>query len=465
MWLLGVFALALALPADARAQGFDVWQSLWGPGRKSSGEFFRSAAEPAPADSFTFNKGKSSIAVGGQIFVRGESRANEDFNGAAKDNDTFVDHRVRLTLRASIEGVLGFVLEYQDVRTWGSERSTTFTEPFTGVHQGFVDVRPTQWFHLRVGRQELTYGEDRLLGSLDWLMAARSFDGVFVRLSPWRALSIDLFAMNVRERAFLPSAADPNRIPNEGQQLYGLYTRFRLPIAFGIDFYTLGLVTDPTTQATGPRGERGFATIGGRVFGAKGPFSLVTEAAYQIGSDLVGDHRAWAISSRAWFNMPLPGTPYVSFEYSRASGDGNAADGTNTTFQQLFPTGHIHLGYIDYVGWQNVQAYRGTVGFRPKPGAHAWIDVHRFEMVEPKGAWYRASGATFIAADPRRVNLVMGTEVDFTFVWPLYKYISMSVAYSAFFPGDAAKVLPGAPSVGRGTDVSHWAFLYTRAQF
>lgn len=471
---LACTALALGT-GDALAQGFDVWQTLWGPGRKSSGELFRSAADPAPSDAFTFGSGQNSIAIGGQYFTRIESRANADFNALLKDNDTFVEHRARMSLRASLAGVLGMVLEYQDVRIWGTERNTVTTEPFTGLHQGFVDLRPAKWLNLRVGRQELSYGEDRLIGSLDWAQSARAFDGLFVRLQLMPNLTADLFAMDVKERIVLVDPANAqNKVPNEGSQFYGIYTRWRPNQLFGVDVYALGLVQDPSTLVTGPRGERAFATLGGRAFASGGGLSVTLEGAYQVGSDLVGDLSAYALAAKAIYTLPMRWSPYVGFEYTRASGDGNATDKTNNTFNQLFPTGHLFMGYMDYVGWQNVQAWRATVGVRPKPGAHIWLDVHRFEMLEAKDAWYSASGARFIDADPRRKHVVMGNEVNLSVTWPLHKHVSLAGSYGLFMPGDAATRAQSS-TIGRGgvdaitglrtSDVSHWGFLYLRSQF
>lgn len=459
-------ALTLTIPLflsnpifPASAQGYDPWTSLWGPGRKATGDLFHSAAEPLPDGPFRWKGDRWSLALGGQYFTRVESRQNADFKSAARDDDTFVEQRARLSVRASLFDVVGFVLEYQDVRIWGAERNTVTTEPFTGLHQGYLDLRPRGWFNLRVGRQELCYGEDRLLGCLDWAMSARAFDGAFVRFSA-KDFSVDLFGMLVRERAFLtdPSGA---RLPNEGAQLYGVYSRWRASKRWGLDVYALGLVSDPTTIALGTRGERGFATLGGRAFASLGPFYLMGEGAYQVGKHLDGTHgdsdlSAWAVAAKVVYTTPFWGKPYFAFEYLRASGDGDPHDGTYTSFNQLFPTAHLYLGYADYVGWQNVQGYRATIGWRPW-GAHVWVDVHRMEMVEPRGAWFNAAGQVFIPADPGRHSFVMGTELDVSVTVPLHKHVALAGAYALFLPGDAA--------ASRGSDASHWGFLYLRSQF
>jgi hypothetical protein len=449
---------ALCLATSAAAQSFDPWTSPWGPGRRSAGEWFHSAAEPLPDGPLRWRGRDFGLAVGLQYFARLESRDNADFDSAKKDADTFVEHRARLSVRAHIGDRIGVLLEYQDVRIWGSERSTVTTDPFTGLHQGYLDLRGAPWFHLRAGRQEIAYGEDRLLGNLDWANSARAFDGVWMRFVPAASVTVDLFGAVVRERTILTSSTAT--VPNDGVELYGIYGRWRPAKQGGLDLYALGLVSDPSTLATGPRGKRGFATLGGRGFLGVGPFSIVAEGAYQLGSafapgDAATDHRAWAIATRGFFTAPVWGKPYVALEYSRASGDGNAADGEQNTFNQLFPTAHAHLGYIDYVGWQNVQSFRGTVGFRPW-GAHVWLDVHRMNLVDPRGAWFDAAGRVFLAADPLRTSDGMGTEIDFSVTVPLHKHVAVAAAYAVFFPGEAAQT--------RGRDASHWGFLYLRSQ-
>jgi hypothetical protein len=463
-----LFLLITTLASTALGQGFDAWQSLWGPGRKSSGELYRSILEPPSDGPFRWSGKNWSLALGGQYFARIESRDNADFRSSLKDEDTFVEQRARVSVRAAFADRIGFLLEYQDVRVWGSERSTAFTEPLTGLHQGFVELKPTPCLRLRVGRQELSYGEDRLIGSLDWGMAARAFDGALLHFARG-PVTVDAFGMVVRERSISPDTVTGAFVLNEGAQFYGLYGRWRPSPKGGLDLYALGYVNDPSTLHSGPHGDRGFATLGGRGFLHLAGLSVTAEAAYQVGSALdpgsnqAYDLRAWAVALKALYTLPVWGNPYVGFEYSRASGDGNPNDGEYNTFNQLFPTGHLHLGYMDYVAWQNVQAFHGFAGFRPW-GAHLWIDVHRFQMVEPRGIWYNAAGQVFVQADPARTADAMGTEMDISLTVPLHKHFSIAGAYGVFFPGDAARPVSGL-FFGRGTDTSHWGFLYLRSQF
>ncbi len=441
--------------------GFDVVQGPWGPARKSSGDLFRSAATSVAEGPLRWRWNDFSLAIGGQYFARTELRDGRDFSLADPDQSIGVDHRARLTVRASAKERVGIVLEFQDVRGWGSEPNTTTVTPNTGLHQGFVDLKVTPFLDVRVGRQELTYGEDRLIGNLDWAQAARAFDGVFVRVTASPSVTLDGFGMMLSPPSFLTAGG---RAHNSGSYFTGLYARARFGKA-GLDVYGLGLLEDPSTAALGPRHDNNRLTLGARGFGALGPLALVAEAAFQTGKactpacapgEVDDTVLAGALAVKATWTLPVWGSPYVTGEFSAASGDADATDGVDHTFHQLFPTGHIHLGFMDYVGWQNVVAGRGTIGLRPW-GAHVWLDVHHFRAWEPRGAWYAANGAVFLAADPNRTSGEMGTELDLSVTVPLFAQVSLAGNFSVF--------LPGLEAAARGTSPSTWGFLSVRSQF
>ncbi len=451
----GVAPLAAAVP---QTLGFDVVNTPWGPGRKSSGELFHSMALAAPEGPLRFRWQDYSLAVGGQYFARGDLRDSADFNAATDDHALAFEQRARLTVRASAKERVGLLLELQDVRAWGSEPNTVTVTPNTGLHQGFLDLKATSWLDVRIGRQELSYGEDRLIGNLDWAMSARAFDGLFVRVTASPSVTLDAFGMMLKPPAWLVADAGGGRFHNSGSYFTGLYARARFGKA-GFDVYGLGLLEDPGSAALGPGKDSNRLTLGARGFATLGGLAVVGEGAFQTGK--VGAAQdtqlAGAFALKATYTFASAwGAPYVLGEFSGASGDGTPGDGVEHTFHQLFPTGHAHLGYMDFVGWQNVVAARGTIGFRPK-GAHVWLDVHHFRAWDPKGAWYAANGTVFLAADPARVSGNMGTELDLSVTVPVFENVSLA--------GNVSVFMPGLEALARGTAPSTWGFLSVRSQW
>lgn len=444
------------VPAPAEAPPlFDVVQTPWGPGRKTSGEKFSSAAVPLAQGPFRLAGEKWSLGFGGQYFARGELRDNRDFNGAVGDHDFGVDHRARVTVRASAFGRVGAYLEFQDVRAWGSEPNTVTTAPDTGLHQGYVDWKASDWLDVRVGRQELSYGEDRLIGNLDWAQTARAFDGVFLRVSPSATTTVDAFGMMLRPPAWVTPTTGA-RFHDSGHFFYGVYGRFRPSKALGVDGYVLGLHSDAGSAASGPGPDTNLATLGGRVAWSPGPFAFVGEGAFQTGQQGAALVLAGAFAARGTYTLSAPGKWYVGAEVLGASGDGDATDATQHTFNQLFPTGHVHLGFMDYVGWQNVLGFKGSAGVRPL-GAHVWLDVHHFRFWDPRGASFAASGAQLIAPDPSRTNGNLGTELDLNATVPVGPHLALSGTFAVFLPGGGAQ--------SRGSSPSTWGFVSVRSQF
>lgn len=434
---------------------FDFVQSPWGPGRKSSGEKFSSMALAPAEGPLRWRWQDFSVALGGQYFARGELRDNADFASANGDHALGFDQRARFTMRAAAKNRVGVLLELQDVRAWGSEPNTVTVTPNTGLHQGFVDLKATDWLDVRVGRQELSYGEDRLIGNLDWAQSARAFDGVFLRLTASKAVTLDAFGMMLKAPAWVTPDSGAPRFHQSGSYFTGLYSRARFGTA-GLDVYALGLLEDPSTAALGHRRDSNRLTLGARGFGAFGGLALLGEAAFQTGktgqaNDLV---LAGAFAGKATYTFKAWGSPYLGAEFSGATGDGVAGDGVDNGFHQLFPTGHAHLGFMDYVGWQNVVAGRGTIGFKPW-GAHVWLDVHHFRSWDPRGAWFAANGSVFQAADATRTASELGTEFDLSATVPIAPQVALAGAFSVFLPGAAS---------ARGTSPSTWGFLYVRTQ-
>lgn len=446
-------------PRPATVVGFDVAQTPWGPGRKSSGDAFTSTAVALDDGPLRWRAGDVSLALGAQYIARAELRTDQDFAAASPDFAFGIDHRARVSARGSAFGRVGVLLELQDVRGFGSEPSTTAVFPAVGVHQAFVDLKALAGLDLRVGRQELSYGEDRLIGNLDWAQSARAFDGVFARLRLTEGLTVDAFGMLLKPPAFSTDQSG-GRFQNSGSYFTGLYGRFRRG-KVGVDVYSLGLLEDPSTAATGFRPDHNRLTLGARGVAPVGPVTLLGEGALQLGTSTAKERiLAGAFAGRVTFALPTTGF-YVFGELAAATGDGTPGDGVESTFHQLFPTGHAHLGYLDYAAWQNVVGARGTVGFK-EPWLHVWLDVHHLRAWDPRAAWYTAAGAIFVPADATRSDGVMGTEVDLSLTVPLTPALAAAGAAGVFVPGGMGAVQPS--GVGRGSTPSTWGFVSLRTQ-
>jgi hypothetical protein len=83
--------------------------------------------------------------------------------------------------------------------------------------------------------------------------------------------------------------------------------------------------------------------------------------------------------------------------------------------------------------------------------------VWHFRAWEPKGAWFGANGAVFLAADATRTSGNMGTELDLSITVPVITNVALAGSFAIF--------LPGLEAIARGTAPSTWGFLSVRSQF
>ena len=140
------------------------------------------------------NETKAQVTATGQIRERAEFRAGQGTLQKIGDEAAFFNsQRARLNL-----GYTGYRFKIytslQDVRVWGQDASSinrTTTEANNGVllHEAWaelnlVDTTSTiQNLSLKVGRQEVSYDDQKVLGALDWLQQGRRHDAIIFKFA------------------------------------------------------------------------------------------------------------------------------------------------------------------------------------------------------------------------------------------------------------------------------------------
>lgn len=249
---------------------------------------------------------------------------------------------------------------------------------------------------IRLGRQELKYGAERLISPLDWGNIRRTFDGakILMDFADWR---VDAFAVR-------PVVGDQRNLDDENENVdfYGLYTTWKGTSALSADFYFLLLKdNEPAANSNGNVGRRTLYTLGTRLWGTHQNWDWETEAAAQFGT-FAGDRvRAWMATIGGGYTFAdATWSPRLGILYDYASGDSNPTDGIHGTFNQHFPLGHAWLGYLDLVGRQNVHAIKAQLKVNPSKKVTAWADFHTFYADQDSDALYSAAGSKLRTAPP-----------------------------------------------------------------
>jgi hypothetical protein len=302
----------------------------------------------------------------------------------------------------------------------------------------FVDAKlfsvGNQPAYARLGRQELYFGSQRLVGPSDFPNVRRTFQGVrtFWLGEKW---SVDAFWVQpVLMRA---TTADP---PDHNQNFSGAWATYRPREGQAVDFYYLDLDNRNPGVAVGRDGAVGgynVSTFGTRYAGDANHYLWDFEAMYQFGSWSNQIISAGAVTSGVGYAFAgLPFNPQFWIYNDWASGNQNPGQGNvHGTFNQLFPWGHTYLGYLDLVGRSNIDDLSMQFACYPTKWVLSTIQYHVFNLVSARDGLYNSSG-TVIRSDPTgRAGRFVGQEIDLTTNFHLSLHQDLYVGYSVLFAG------------------------------
>lgn len=408
----------------------------------------------------TFWDGKAKL--GGEIRLRGE--AFNDFDRIYNDdvnkpdrNDDFLLSRARLSLDLRPAEVLRLYLQLQDSHQYETDVATAFRRGPTAredrldIYQAFVDITPLPDFPftLRVGRQELNYGRQRLIGGFGWSNVGRTFDAV-KGMFDTEPFFVDVFFANV----VVPEDDHLNE-EQDKDDFFGVYGGWKKFPKGVLEGYFLVHDNDVSGFET--------YTFGTRLEGKLTKSEVVdysAEFAIQTGHAPLGkDQQAFATHVGGGYTfLSCPATPRVGIEYNFSTGDENPDDDKNETFDNLFPTNHPHYGYMDLFSWRNMHNIKLSADAKPLEKLKLQCDLHFFWLDETAGGWFNAGGATIRPGTPNNVDNFVGEELDLTAIYRLNKHVVFMAGYSHFFSGEFVR------ETGPGDDAD-WGYVQTTLSF
>lgn len=379
---------------------------------------------------------REKLSVSVELRSRFELRDNFDFDDAMDDEDGFYLFRTRINFDVNAhERVRGYV-QLQDSRIWDSEFAVkTAFEDDLDFRQGYLDIGNPggDGLTLRLGRQELSYGDQRLIGGFNWSNVAQSFDAAKL-IYDTEKFKVDLFA----SRKVIIDSGELNEWDDE-DNFYGAYGTCKAVEKHVIDVYYLFRDADKEI-AFGPNvgsGELEESTVGVRVVGKDiRRFDYGLETAWQFGDFGSEDIKALAVVLLGGYTFDTPSALRVGFEWDHGSGDEAAGDGERNTFDNLWPTNHLHYGYMDRASLQNLRDFRVTVSGKPTEKLKLQADFHVLFLDETADSLYNAGRKASRTAASPGVDDHVGNELDLLLKYNAGENIKLLAGYSHFFTGD-----------------------------
>jgi hypothetical protein len=328
--------------------------------------------------------------------------------------------RTRLGLEGKPREQTGLFVQVQDARLWGEEASTLSDgqADHLDFHQAYLRLdnifsRPLS---VVLGRQELAYGNERLVGAVGWHNIGRAFDAVKLRYgeNSW----VDLFNAKLAEKG------------EKDRNFYGLYGRVQIQ-AHTWEPYAL-FEHDKNFGAGRLRrltlGAHGLGTFTGATGHSLG-YEL--EGAVQAGEREEQDVLAWMGTGALTYTSNHWRQHQLSLGADLLSGDDDPADGESKVFDTLFATNHKFYGLMDF--FLDIPAQTGQQGLLDlmlkasmRAGPPVKVDLHLHSFSLAKGN-----------------EKALGQEVDAVVTYAHSPATSLQWGALLFLPGKAMEAMQG----------------------
>ncbi len=423
----------------------------------------------------------NNLTISGDLRVRPEFRTNTGFagNGGAKNNTFLVQQWARLGFNYSISPDVTFFFQPQYSKNWGANPGTDAVSSNATIfmRQSFMLVRNFLMPNLTIkaGRQLVVWGNHRMFGHFDWNNVGWAHDGITTNYKLSKSANLQVGWLRTAER----NCAGPstgNCIGNVRQGGTGtpfvdatddgnvVYVRAPMKVAGMVleptyiwhDGGTGGMMNAPRPMVqdrhtVGGRAVKKFAAGSARV-------DATIEGYYQFGEIGEGagsmDIEAFAFHVDGGVTLPVPMQPRLSAEFNTASG--NKGDGKWRSFDQLYPTNHIHFGYMDRMSWKNMNHVALGLQMRPNADSHFEVTGHIFNRQETADGVYHAGQVQFLAPGTSNSTDV-GEEVDvvYTHFFTPGNHVAWQIGGGVFLPGQFL-------DDSRGGDAGEQSWGYTQ---
>jgi hypothetical protein len=414
------------------------------------------------------------LTATGQIRERTEARGG--FGTLLKDNQRGAIHNTQRS-RLNI-GYTGYrykiYTSLQDVRVWGQDASTnnrTTNANNNGImfHEAWAEVMlidtlsTIQNLSLKMGRQEIAYDDQKVIGSLDWLQQARRHDALVLKYANkgWTADFGLAFNQNKELTTGTIYEGLPTVYPAGTNGIGHAYKSFQYAY-LGKKFYfgdiSFLFFKDDFTKFTGPattpvytEGVNSRNTTG--IYYNINPtrkLNLNGSFYHQGGRDKVGKSiDANLASITATYQTGRKLFLGVGVDYLSGTDEADEAGSTNSQFDPLYGTPHKFWGYMDYFfvaspfGEQGLLNYFFKTKYVASDKLVLNLDIHGFESAA------KLNGG---------LDSYLGTEVDLKVNYKFTKLINLEGGYSVM----AAKNTMASAAVKNVTNprlTAQWAYV------
>lgn len=346
----------------------------------------------------------------------------------------FINNRARLSMEYAREG-LSIKISGQHTGVWGQDPQIDKNGRFV-MNEAWARLNLKNHFFAQLGRQTLSYDDERILGGLDWNVAGRYHDALKLGYTGETHQLHLILAFNQNDEKKYGTYYKPGGQPYKNMEtLWYHYSSLKKTFNASLLFLNLGLETgDPLTEEAHTSY---LQTMGTYLTYRPGSWNLTGTFYYQTGKN---QHKQkvsaymWAL--RAEVQLCDRWSVFLASDY--LSGN-DPADHTFKAFDPLYGTHHKFYGGMDYFYasafnegfnpglWDN----QAGLAFKPCKNTNLNVNYHYFSTtaeVDGPGKSYKKD---------------LGSEIDFQIDYQLMKDVKLSAGYSFMLGSETMDLVKG----------------------
>jgi hypothetical protein len=321
----------------------------------------------------------------------------------------------------------------QDVHFWGdddmySSSGVSGNSKGINLYQAWVALKPTSEIAFKIGRQQFSYDDQRLLSARNWNDYQVTYDAVLFSWGKSKS-KLDIAA------SWNTNGATDALYPKGKLKLLD-FVRYEQ----GLGKFSLSAITlvSGNTKADTLASIALTGTLGATLqYKTKSFDARVTGYHQNALNSVNGDISAYCISAFARKSL-LNGNASVGAGFDLLSGN----DGTNTDasykmvqhkFNNLYGIRHGLLGYMDFytsIPDQGLQDFMLKSEYKITKELLLQADYHLFYL---NNEWFDLVSATQL------IDRNMGSEIDFTLQWKVMKEATLQAGYSFYITTDTVE--------------------------
>ncbi|MEO5648704.1 MAG: alginate export family protein [Ginsengibacter sp.] len=365
----------------------------------------------------------------------------------------FVAQRSRIGLTYSKNQKLKLGLSTQVVNTWGNDPQVQTTANNVSLYEAWAQLYFNPEWNIKLGRQVLSYDDERILGALDWNNAGRKHDAALLGFEKNKIKANAGVAYNQNSEKVTSTFYD-NSLSQPYKGMEFLWLRYDVSHALAFSF--LGMNLDFQDRADSSVTH--LQTIGGNVFFQKDKVRVAASYYFQAGNKPFKNSpdvktNAWMSALKMDYIFNKQFNAVVGSDYLTGN-NMNSASATVNYFNPLYSTGHKFYGSMDYFYVSSAHNNAGlwdsylNFNFNPTEKITGQVALHHFE-----------SAGEIIDYTGANANKSLGNEADLSFGYTIMSDVKLTGGYSQMFTDESMKYVKNITSSQTMKPVQNWVWI------